>query len=114
MFAKVTSVLLVVALSGCQTGVVSYQSAVMAEQVMTTDRAVLVTGPSAQISATDCKRVVEDSAPSASLALNRLKSKAAQLGFNSIHSVQVVSSGSAALLSNCWSQITATGIAYNR
>lgn len=67
-----------------------------------------------ELSATDCRRVIEDDDPSASAALNKLKAKAAQNGFNAVHSVQVESTGSAALLANCWSQILAKGIGYNR
>ena len=67
-----------------------------------------------ELSATDCKRVIEDDSPAASLALDKLKAKAAQNGFNAIHSITVESKGAAALLSNCWSQIKASGIAYNK
>lgn len=108
------SLVCLVALGACETGNVSYQSALLAEQVQVTDQIVATTGPTKQISAADCKRVIEDSAPTASLALDRLKSTAAQNGFNAIHSVKVDSAGAGALLANCWSQIRATGIAYNR
>lgn len=108
------SMICLVALGACEAGNVSYQSAVLADQVQVTDNVVATTGPTKKISAADCKRVIEDSAPTASLALDRLKSTAAQSGFNSIHSVKVDSVGAGALLANCWSQIRATGVAYNR
>jgi hypothetical protein len=103
-----------IVLSGCQTGTVSYETAILADSVYVTNEVVATNGPTIELSATDCKRVIEDDAPAAGLALNRLKSKAAQSGFNSIHSVTVQSAGGAALLANCWSQIIASGIAYNR
>lgn len=108
------SLICLVALGACEASNVSYQSAVLADQVQVTDQIVATTGPTKQINATDCKRVIEGSAPTASLALDRLKSTAAQNGFNAIHSVKVDSAGAGALLANCWSQIRATGIAYNR
>ena len=100
-------------LAGCQSGTVSYQSAILADSVSVTDATVNTLGTTVKLSATDCKRVIEDDSPAASLALDKLKAKAAQSGYNAIHSVTVESTGAAALLSNCWSQIKASGIAYN-
>jgi len=97
-----------------QAGDVSFDSAILAESVTVTDTVVETSGPTTQITATDCKRTIEASAPASTLALDRLKSEAAQSGFNAIHSVTIESTGAAALLSNCWSQIRASGIAYNR
>lgn len=114
LFILPVSLLCLIALGACDAGNVSYQSAVLADQVQVTDQVVATTGPTKQISAADCKRVIEDSAPTASLALDRLKSTAAQSGFNAIHSVKVDSAGAGALLANCWSQVKASGIAYNR
>ena len=101
-------------LAGCQTGTVSYQSAILADSVSVTDATVETLGTTMELSATDCKRVIEDDSPAASLALDKLKAKTAQNGFNAIHSITVGSKGAAALLSNCWSQIKASGIAYNK
>ena len=101
-------------LSACAGDNVSYQSAILAESVSVTDQLIETNGPTLELSATDCKRVIEDNAPAASLALDRLKSKVAQNGFNAIHSVTVSDTGVVGLLSNCWSQIKASGIAYNR
>jgi len=114
LFILPVSLVCLTALGACAAGNVSYQSAVLADQVQVTDQTVSTTGPTKQISAADCKRVIEDSAPTASLALDRLKSTAAQSGFNAIHSVKVDSAGAGALLANCWSQVKASGIAYNR
>jgi hypothetical protein len=100
-------------LSACAGSNVSYQSAILAESVSVTDKKIETDGLTLELSATDCKRVVEDEAPAASLALDRLKAKAAQNGFNALHSVTVSGTGAVALLSNCWSQIKASGVAYN-
>ncbi|WP_417275462.1 hypothetical protein [Celeribacter halophilus] len=101
-------------LSACQMSNVSYETAILADAVNVTNTAVETTGPTMELSAYDCKRVIEGEAPSGSIALDRLKAKAAQNGFNSLHSVTVSSTGAAALMSNCWSQVQASGIAYNQ
>ena len=95
------------------TGVSSYSAAIAAESVITTDKVISTTGPTLEITSSDCRRGLGDNAPSSKVALDRLKTKAAQNGFNAIHSVTVVSSGGAALLANCWAEVKATGVAYN-
>ena len=104
--------LVVLVLSGCVAGNVSLEAALLTEHVTVTPDQVLTTGPTLEISATDCKRVIEGNAPTAVIALDRLRAEAAQNGFNAIHSVVVKDTGAAALLSNCWSQVRASGVAY--
>lgn len=103
-----------VILQACQADNVSFQSAILAGSVSVTDQYVETNGITKNIVATDCKKFIEDGAPTSSIALEKLKSIAAQSGFNSIHSVVIISTGASALLANCWSQIKATGVAYNR
>ena len=101
-------------LTGCQSGTVSYESAILSDSVSVTDAKVNTLGTTVELSATDCKREIQDDGPVASVALDKLKAVAAQNGFNAIHSVKIETTGAAALLSNCWSQIMASGIAYNK
>jgi len=104
-----------VLLSACgTTGDISYETAVAAVEVETTD-AVLTVSNGLEIEAMDCMRHDNDNPVSAKRALDNLKAIAAQNGYNAIHSVSLVRrSTGAALLSNCWAVIDAQGIAYNQ
>ena len=96
-------------------GVVSYSSAVNAENVTTTDKPIETSGRTLELTSTDCKiNLVGGNVPTTSVALAKLKAKAAQNGFDGLHSVTVTNSGVSSVLSNCWSEIKATGVGYNK
>ena len=96
-------------------GVVSYKSAVNADNVTTSDKVLKTTGRTLELTSTDCKmNLYSGKLPKSTVALEKLKLKAAQNGFDALHSVTVTSSGVGSLLSNCWSEIKATGIGYRK
>jgi uncharacterized protein YbjQ (UPF0145 family) len=65
------------------------------------------------IEATSCKNLMWDPAPTEEDALAQLKVKAANLGGNAVANVTYRHDGTS-LNTNCWSSITATGVALAR
>ena len=119
MYKILIASLIMVSVSACADmkgrGVVSYSSEVNTENVTTTDKSVETSGRTLELTSTDCKmNLVVGNAPTTSAALAKLKAKAAQNGFDGLHSVKVTNSGVSSVLSNCWSEIKATGIGYTK
>lgn len=61
---------------------------------------------------TSCKNKMWDPPPSDTNATALMKRQAKELGFNSVHSVEV-KADNAAISKNCWSAIVASGIAFS-
>lgn len=105
-------------MSGCTTGVISYESAVLAEEVFVTNEVVKTSGPTKEIMGKDCISNMWDfgaGGPTASGALQNLKTNVAQNGFNAVHSVEVSQSKTFdAFMSNCVAMAVAKGIAFNQ
>ena len=105
-------------INGCTTGVISYESAVLAEEVFVTNEVVKTSGPTKEITGKDCISAVLDlgaGGPTASGALQNLKTNVAQNGFNAVHSVEVYQSKTFdAFMSNCVAMAVAKGIAFNQ
>lgn len=78
---------------------------------------VTETGPAVgaggqRVFGTSCKNVVWDPAPSAEAAIALMKGAAFTKGFNAVHSIKTEKMGGAFFM-NCWSAISASGIAYH-
>jgi hypothetical protein len=96
-------------------GEISYETAMAAVEVQTTDQVMQTTNSHVDFEAMDCMRWENDNPVSATRALENLKSLVAQNGFNAIHSVDITKlSTGAALLKNCWAVIRAKGVAYKQ
>lgn len=79
---------------------------------------IVDSGPSVQqggrkVGGTSCKNKVWDPAPSKDNAIALMKSQAAKLGFNAVHTVETHDMAAAVML-NCWSAIVASGIAFHQ
>lgn len=114
---------IVAALSGCGTTApnadvnrgltgLSGRTAVVADE---TNVVIADSGPSVaeggrKVSGLSCKNKIWDPAPSRDNAIALMKRQAAELGFATVHSVQVRNDPSA-IAKNCWSAIIAEGIA---
>ena len=82
-----------------------------------TEVTIVGTGPSkdqggAPVHGLSCKNKMWDPAPDRNNAINLMKKQAKELGFNSVHSMQVKTVEGAIAL-NCWAAIRAEGIAFN-
>lgn len=65
------------------------------------------------VTGTSCKNAVWDPSPSEGNALALMKGQAFRLGYDAVHSVKVERVAGAIFL-NCWSAITASGIAFKQ
>jgi hypothetical protein len=101
--------------SACNTtGEISYETAISAVSVETTNENLIVDNGQ-EIKAVDCMRHDNDNPVSGKRALDNLKAVAAQNGYNAIHSVSLErASTGASLLNNCWALINIQGIAYKK
>lgn len=79
--------------------------------VQITDTGPPISSQTRRVSGYSCKNKLWDPAPSKENATNLMKAEASRLGFNAIHSVKV-GSDPLSVAKNCWSGISATGIAY--
>jgi len=67
--------------------------------------------PTVQVTGTSCKNKLWEADPSKDNAIALMKRQAAEAGMNRVTQVSV-ESVSASVLMNCWSAITAKGVAY--